>query len=85
MPRPLDNRHAGRSEYDATRGPAGIEIKGADAMEAADKMRMQRLTGTEDPDAPVDRRVWEGLDPAKWDALEARYPKPDGFPGSQDI
>lgn len=85
MPRPLDHRHKGKSEFDATRGEATIEIKGRDALEAGDKIRLERLTGTQNVDAPVDRRVWEGLDPKKWDNLEKRYPKPTSYPGSQDI
>jgi hypothetical protein len=49
------------SEYDGIRGPAGVPKYRREAtLTASDKARLERLTGTHDPKAPLSDRVWNG-------------------------
>jgi len=77
MARPLDDKHAGTTEFEGAKGPAGVSIKGREALTASEKLRLGYATGTEDPEAPTDVRWFQGNDPAKWDALRDEFPPPN--------
>jgi hypothetical protein len=77
MPRAFDDAHKGTSEFGGAVGPAGVAPKGRAALTAQEKLQLGYLTGTEDPEAPVDERWFQGEDPAKWDALRERFPLPN--------
>jgi hypothetical protein len=77
MPRPFDDKHEGTSEFGGAVGPAGVAPKGREALTASEKLTLGYQTGTEDPEAPVDERWFQGEDPAKWDALAVQFPPPE--------
>lgn len=56
------------TEYEGLKGPAGVpKYRPAKALTASDKLRLERLTGTHDPQATISRRVWEGQNRHKSD------------------
>jgi hypothetical protein len=77
MARPLDDKHKGTTEFEGAFGPAGVAIKGREALTASEKLRLGYATGTEDPEAEVDEHWFQGEDPAKWEALRAEFPPPN--------
>ena len=49
------------SEYDGIRGPAGVaKYRPPARLTASDKARLERLTGTHDPQAELSERIWNG-------------------------
>lgn len=51
----------GGTEFGGEYGPAGVPIfKTERTLTAAQKARLERLTGTHDPTAPISMRVWNG-------------------------
>jgi hypothetical protein len=66
MARPRTRLLPGESEYSGKAGPAGVGIrKPQKAVSASDEARLARLTGTKDPKAPINDRVWYGEAPRK--------------------
>jgi YD repeat-containing protein len=56
------------SEYDGARGPAGVPKRKTErTLTASQKARLERLTGTHDPQAEISRRVWNGQNRHKSD------------------
>jgi len=56
----------GESEFSGKAGPAGVGIrKPKTALSASDQLRLARLTGTTDPQAPISDRVWYGEGPTR--------------------
>ena len=53
----------GETEYSGVTGPAGVpKYRPKRALTPSDQARLARLTGTQDPKAPVIDRVWQGED-----------------------
>jgi len=77
MARTFDRKHEGTSEFGGARGPTGISLKPADALSASEQLRLGYLIGRNDPEAEIDPRVFEGLDPRKWAQLAKRFPPPN--------
>lgn len=51
------------SEFGGHEGRSGVAKKPADALSAAEKLRLGYTTGVEDADAPLDRNAWLGNQP----------------------
>lgn len=51
----------GETEYTGVVGPAGVpKYKKRGALTPSEEARLLRLTGTKDPKAEVNYRIWEG-------------------------
>lgn len=48
------------SEFNGKDARTGLPLKPRSALTASEKLRLGYTTGTENPDAPLDRRAWTG-------------------------